>query len=117
MTNHAPTTPSAAAPATAAHTAAPAAPAAPAAGLHSPLSLTSLVLGIASVALSFTFVVPIVGVVLGVLGRRREPEGRTMALIGIISSAVMLLGSVVLLVVGLLAAVPIGLAGIFHVLG
>ena len=112
MTNTAPTTPT-----VAAHTAAPAAPApAAAGGLHSPLSLTSLVLGIASVALSFTFVVPIVGVVLGVLGRRREPEGRTMALIGIISSGVMLLGSVVLLVVGLLAAVPIGLTGLFHVL-
>ena len=113
MTNTAPTTPP-----VAAHTVAPAAPGAPAAtgGLHSPLSLTSLVLGIASVALSFTFVVPIVGVVLGLLGRRREPEGRTMALIGIISSGVMLLGSVVLLVVGLLAAVPIGLAGLFHVL-
>jgi hypothetical protein len=103
MTNHAtPTTP----------TRAPAATS----GLHSPLSLTSLVLGIASVALSFTVVVPIVGVVLGVLGRRREPEGRTMALIGIISSAVMLLGTVVLLVIGLLAAVPIGVAGLLHVL-
>ena len=109
MTNTAPTTPPVA------HATTPAAPAAPVAGgLHSPLSLTSLVLGIASVALSFTFVVPIVGVVLGVLGRRREPEGRTMALIGIISSAVMLLGSVVLLVVGLLAAVPIGLLGLFQ---
>ena len=109
MTNTAPTTPPVA------YAATPAAPAAPVAGgLHSPLSLTSLVLGIASVALSFTFVVPIVGVVLGVLGRRREPEGRTMALIGIISSAVMLLGSVVLLVVGLLAAVPIGLLGLFQ---
>jgi hypothetical protein len=39
-----------------------------------------------------------------------------MALIGIISSGVMLLGSVVLLVVGLLAAVPIGLLGLFQYL-
>ncbi|TWX40551.1 DUF4190 domain-containing protein [Frigoribacterium sp. ACAM 257] len=111
MTNTAPSTPP-----LAAHAAAQSAPAA-AGGLHSPLSVTSLVLGIASVALSFTFVVPIVGVVLGVLGRRREPEGRTMALIGIVASAVMLLGSVAFVVVGLLAAVPIGLAGLFHVLG
>jgi hypothetical protein len=86
-------------------------------GLHSPLSLTSLVLGVASVALGFTLVVPVVGVVLGVLGRRREPEGRTMALIGVVASAVMLLGSVVVLLVGLLAAVPLGVAGVFHVLG
>ena len=116
MTNTAPTAPTTPPVAHVATSGAPAAPVA-AGGLHSPLSLTSLVLGIVSVALSFTFVVPIVGVVLGVLGRRREPEGRTMALIGIISSGVMLLGSVVLLVVGLLAAVPIGLLGLFQYLG
>jgi len=83
-------------------------------GLHSPLSVTSLVLGIASVALGFTLVVPVVGLVLGLVARRREPDGRTMALVGVISSAVMLLGSLAVLLVGLVVAVPVGL---LHLLG
>lgn len=70
------------------------------AGVRSPLAVWSLVLGLASIGFGFTFVVPIAGLVLGVLSRRREPEGRTMALVGIISSVVMLAGTLVALAIG-----------------
>jgi hypothetical protein len=64
------------------------------------LAVWSLVLGLASIVFGFTFVVPIAGLVCGILSRRREPEGRTMALIGIVSSAVMLVGTLIALAVG-----------------
>lgn len=70
------------------------------------LSVTSLVLGIVSIVAGWTFFVPVVGLVLGLVALRREPRGRTMALWGIVLSAVMLAGS---LIVALVAGV-IGLA-------
>lgn len=90
----------------------------PTGGVRSPLAVWSLVLGLASIGFGFTFVVPIAGLVLGILSRRREPEGRTMALVGIISSVVMLAGTLVVLAIGvavvggagLLALIP-GTAG------
>lgn len=90
----------------------------PTSGVRSPLAVWSLVLGLASIGFGFTFVVPIAGLVLGILSRRREPEGRTMALVGIISSVVMLAGTLVALAIGvavvggagLLALIP-GTAG------
>lgn len=83
-------------------------------GIRSPLAVWSLVLGLSSIAFGFTFFVPIAGIVLGVLSRRREPEGRTMALVGLISSAVMLLGSLVALAIGLAVVVPAGVLGLLH---
>lgn len=74
---------------------------APTSGIRSPLAIWSLVLGLASIGFGFTFVVPIAGLVLGILSRRREPEGCTMALVGIISSAVMLVGTLIALFIGL----------------
>jgi hypothetical protein len=90
----------------------------PTSGVRSPLAVWSLVLGLASIGFGFTFVVPIAGLVLGILSRRREPEGRTMALVGIISSVVMLAGTLIALAIGvavvggagLLALIP-GTAG------
>lgn len=90
----------------------------PTSGVRSPLAVWSLVLGLASIGFGFTFVVPIAGLVLGILSRRREPEGRTMALVGIVSSVVMLAGTLVALAIGvavvggagLLALIP-GTAG------
>jgi hypothetical protein len=82
-------------------------------GVRSPLAVWSLVLGLASIAFGFTFVVPITGLVLGILSRRREPEGRTMALVGIISSAVMLVGTLIALAVGLAV---VGGAGVIALL-
>ena len=54
------------------------------------LSIASLVLGVLSFFLSLTFVVPIVGLVLGVMGLRREPAGRGLALAGIWINAILL---------------------------
>ncbi|MBD8659333.1 hypothetical protein IFT72_03895 [Frigoribacterium sp. CFBP 8754] len=87
--------------------------AAPAAA-SAPLSVTSLVLGLVSVAAGFTLVVPIVGLVLGVLARRREPEARTFSTIGIVANAVMLAGAAIVLGLGLAVGVPLGVA---HLLG
>jgi hypothetical protein len=86
---------------------------APISGVRSPLAVWSLVLGLASIGFGFTFVVPIAGLVLGILSRRREPEGRTMALVGIISSAVMLVGTLIALAVGLAV---VGGAGVIALL-
>lgn len=69
-------------------------------------SLASLVLGLVSIVASYTFFVPIAGLVLGILALKREPGGRTMAIWGIVLNAVMLAGTVLF---GLVAAV-IGLA-------
>ena len=89
--------------------------AAPAAS--APLSITSLVLGLVSVAAGFTVVVPIVGLVLGVLARRREPEARTFSTIGIVANAVMLAGAALVLGLGLAVGVPLGVAHLLGALG
>ena len=82
-------------------------------GVRSPLAVWSLVLGLASVGFGFTFVVPIASLVLGILSRRREPEGRTMALVGMVSSAVMLVGTLIALAIGLAV---VGGAGVLALL-
>ncbi len=56
-------------------------------------SISSLVLGLASIIASYTFVVPIVGLVLGIMALTREPASRTMAIWGIVLNAVMLAGA------------------------
>ncbi len=56
-------------------------------------SIASLVLGLVSIVASSTFVVPIVGLVLGLMALKREPNFRTMAIWGIVLNAVMLLGA------------------------
>lgn len=56
------------------------------------LSITALVLGICSVVFAWTLVVvPILGIVFGFIALRREPAGRTMAIVGLIASGVGLL--------------------------
>lgn len=67
----------------------PAAPVAESQGF----SIASLVLGIVSIVASYTFVVPVIGLVLGVMALRREPASRTMAIWGIVLNAVMLAGA------------------------
>jgi hypothetical protein len=57
-------------------------------------SISSLVLGLVSIVASYTFFVPIVGLVLGVMALKREPASRTMAIWGIVLNAVMLAGAV-----------------------
>lgn len=71
------------------------------------LSISSMVLGLVSIVFGFTFVVPLVSLILGIVGLRREPAGRGMALTGVIISGLILLGWVA--IIGLFVA--LGLAG------
>lgn len=74
------------------------------------LSVTSLVLGLASVVLGLTFLVPLAGIVTGAMALKREPAGRTMALWGLWLSIVMLvLGILLWVTVGGLILASIGL--------
>lgn len=75
------------------------------------LSITSFVLGIASIAFGWTLVAPVAGLVVGILALKREPLGRTLAIWGIVLNAVMLAG----VAIGLIAAfvgLGIGLAAL-----
>ncbi|MFE6963587.1 hypothetical protein ACFVAJ_00650 [Agromyces sp. NPDC057679] len=65
-------------------------------------SISSLVLGLVSIVAGYSFVVPIAGLVLGIMALKREPAARTMAIWGIVLNAVMLAGAVL---VGIGAAV------------
>ena len=57
-------------------------------------SIASLVLGLVSIIASSTFVVPAIGLVLGIMALKREPASRTMAIWGIVLNAVTLAGAV-----------------------
>jgi len=85
------------------HTAAPVAPAA-----DRTLSVTSFVLGLASIVFGWTFVAPIAGLVIGIIALRREPLGKTFAVWGIVLSALMLFGVLLGLVLAL-AGIGLGL--------
>jgi len=69
-------------------------------------SISSLVLGIVSIFASFTFFVPAVGLVLGIMALKREPASRTMAIWGVVLNGVMLAGTVLVT----LGALVFGLA-------
>jgi hypothetical protein len=58
-------------------------------------AISSLVLGLVSIVAGFTFVVPVAGLVLGILALKRESSARTMAIWGIVLNAVMLAGVVI----------------------
>jgi hypothetical protein len=53
-------------------------------------SIASMVIGICSLVLGPTIIVPVVGLVLGVVGLRREPAGRGFAIAGIWTNGVIL---------------------------
>ena len=77
------------------------------------LSVIALVLGIASVLLGYTFIVPIAAIVVGVLGYRREPAGHALAVWGIVLGAVMAFGWLIFGFFGLIFAAPFFLVGLF----
>ncbi len=68
------------------------------------LSYVSFWLGVASVVLSPTVLVPVAAIVLGFMARTREPAGRTWATWGIVLGFVMAFGWLVALIVGGVAA-------------
>lgn len=70
------------------------APAQPRAAETNGFSIASLVLGLVSIVAGFTFLVPIGGLVLGIVGLQREPASRTMAIWGVVLNTVMLVGTV-----------------------
>jgi hypothetical protein len=75
------------------------------------LGIASTVLGILSLFFGWTVVVPIVGLVLGIMSLKREPEGRAFALAGVwINAAILFLGLVLLVIV--IIAVSIGIFSI-----
>lgn len=63
------------------------------------LSLTSLILGIVSLFAGFTFFVPIVGLILGFMGLKREPRGKGMSITGLILNGLALLGWVIAVII------------------
>lgn len=54
------------------------------------LSVASMVLGLVSIFLGFTFILPIIGFVLGLVGLKKEPAGRGMAITGVVLSGLIL---------------------------
>jgi hypothetical protein len=70
------------------------------------LSVLALIGGIASIVFGQTVLIPIVAIVLGIVGYRQEPLGRTYAVWGIVLSALALFGWVIVGLVGLAVAVP-----------
>ena len=70
------------------------------------LSIASLVISLVSILFGYTFVLPIVGLILGVMGLKREPAGRGMAIAGIAINAIILAFVVLSLI---LFAILIGL--------
>lgn len=82
-------------------------------GASSAWSVTSLVIGVVSIFMNWTFLAPIAGIVVGVMAKRREPHARTMANWGIGLNVVMLvLGVVLWIVFGalVLGAIGVGIA-------
>jgi hypothetical protein len=56
------------------------------------LSITALVLGLCSFLFAWTLVVvPLIGIVFGFIALRREPAGKAMAIIGLVTSVIGLL--------------------------
>ncbi|MEE2570187.1 DUF4190 domain-containing protein [Pseudarthrobacter sp. J64] len=62
------------------------------------LSVASMVLGISSIVFGWILLVPIVGLVLGIVGLRREPAGKGMAVTGLVLNGLALSGWVLLMV-------------------
>lgn len=69
------------------------------------LSTASMVLGLISLAFGFTFVVPIVGFILGIVGLRREPTGRGMAVTGLILNGLFVVGWAIVVAFFVFAAI------------
>lgn len=55
------------------------------------LSVTSLVLGLVSIFFGFTFLVPLGALIFGIIGLKREPTGRGMAITGIVIGGLFML--------------------------
>lgn len=72
------------------------------------LSITSMIFGLVSIVAGFTFLVPVVGFVLGIVGLRKEPAGRGMAITGLVLNGLFVIGWA--LVIVLVFVVGVGAA-------
>jgi hypothetical protein len=77
------------------------------------LSVIAFILGLSSLLLGQTFLVPIAAIVVGVIGYRREPSGHALAVWGIVLGALMAFGWLVVAIIGLALAGPFFLVGLF----
>lgn len=70
------------------------------------MSVASMVLGLVSIVFGFTFVLPLIGFVLGVVGIRREPAGHGMAVTGLVLNGIFVIGwaLLILLILGVLGS-------------
>jgi hypothetical protein len=78
------------------------------------LSLTSMIIGLASIFFGSIVLLPIGAIVLGIIGLRRERNGRGLAITGIIAGGVTLLfwiALVIVIVVLIAVAAPSGGSG------
>jgi hypothetical protein len=60
------------------------------------MSVSSLILGVVSIFLGWTLVLPLAGLILGWLGLRNKPAAKGMAITGLILNGFALLGWVLL---------------------
>jgi hypothetical protein len=60
------------------------------------MGISSLVLGVASIFLGWSVVIPLAGLILGWLGLQNKPAGKGMAVTGLILNGLTLLGWVLL---------------------
>ena len=70
------------------------------------LSTISLVAGIVSIVFGQSILIPVAAIVLGVLGYRQEPFGRSFAIWGIALGAIALFGWTIFTLVGFAIAAP-----------
>lgn len=54
-------------------------------------SVTALVLALVSIVFGFTLILPLAALIFGIIGAKREPAGRGMAIVGIVIGALDLL--------------------------
>lgn len=77
------------------------------------LSITAMVLGLVSILFWFTFLVPIGALVLGIIGLKKEPAGRGMAITGIVLGSVCLAGTIIVIALWIFfVAAAVGTAGV-----
>ena len=73
------------------------------------MSVASMILGLVSIVFGFTFFLPLIGFILGIVGIRREPAGRGMAITGLILNGLFVIGwtLIVLAVIGVLSTAAV----------
>ncbi len=85
----------------------------PAATRSKTLGIVSIVLAGISIFTGHLFVFAVAAIVVGVVGLKREPAGRTLSIWGIVVGAAMIVVPVLVVLAGLSLLVPLSIAGAF----